>query len=514
MSREQLFDEHEILLSTTDINSKIKYANDNFCKIAGYSVEELTGQPHNMVRHPDMPKAAFADLWQYIQAGSSWMGPVKNSCKNGNYYWVNAFVTPIKDEHGKIHEYQSIRTKPDREVVDRAEKTYQQLNAGKTPFPLRFSVDLTLWFQLFFLCSLCFSLFIAIASDVSLFISVPMVIISLIFSFLFFNWRLKFQKLIQEAKTVFDNPLMAYLYSGNNNAISAITLALRMRSAELKAIVGRVCDVSDDVIKTAEESAECGRTVSSTLAQQAAETEHEATAMNQMSSTVQELSRAVETAAQTAQKGSDIATQGHVIVDKNMTANNKLAEQLQEVRHAVERLIDGSKSIETVLNEINGIADQTNLLALNAAIEAARAGDHGRGFAVVADEVRALAMRTQQSTSEINSLLAQLQSESELANSAMHKGNSLSDNCVQLSQKTGESIDQIMESVSELADLNAQIATAIQEQSVVSEEINRNIVTISDMAGTSEQSSQHSVELSNKLLIKLKEQQSLVTQFL
>jgi len=514
MSKEILFGEHDILLSTTDLDSNIKYANEKFCTIAGYSLDELVGNPHHMVRHPDMPKAAFKDLWQYIQSGNSWMGPIKNRCENGDYYWVNAFVTPIKNENGKIHEYQSIRTKLEPEVVARAEKTYQQINTGKTPLALRYSVDLTFWFQLFFIGTCVFALFAAITSDISLFISVPMVVISLVFSLLFFNWRLKFQALIKEAKSIFDNPLMAYIYSGNNNPISAITLALKMRGAELKAIVGRVCDVSENVIQTAQESAECGHTISSTLAQQAAETEHEVTAMNQMSSTVQDLSRAVEDAAQAAQNGSEIATQGHIIVDKNITANNELAAQLHEVEHAVERLIDGSQSIGTVLNEINGIAEQTNLLALNAAIEAARAGEYGRGFAVVADEVRALAMRTQQSTSEINRLLAQLQSESESANNAMDKGNALSDNCVQLSKETGESIDQIMESVSELANLNTQIATAVQEQSVVSEEINRNIVSISEMAVTSEQSSLHSVELSNKLLIKLKEQQSLVTQFI
>ena len=211
MSKEQLFGEHDILLSTTDLDSNIKYANRSFCDIAGYSVDELVSHPHNMVRHPDMPKAAFQDLWQYIQAGSSWMGPVKNSCKNGDYYWVNAFVTPIKGENGTIDEYQSVRTKPDREIVERAEKTYQQLNEGKTPFALRFSVDLTLWFQLFFISTFAFSLFVATLSEVSLFISVPMVVISLVFSLLFFNWRLKFQKLIKEAKSVFDNPLMAYL---------------------------------------------------------------------------------------------------------------------------------------------------------------------------------------------------------------------------------------------------------------------------------------------------------------
>ena len=514
MSKERLFTKSEILLSTTNLDGNIKYANENFCNIAGYSAEELQGNPHNMVRHSDMPKAAFKDLWQTIQSGHSWMGPVKNRCKNGDYYWVNAFVTPIKNSEGTIFEYQSVRTLPDRDVVDRAELVYKEINEGKTPLQLKFSVDLTFWFQLFIICSLLFSASVAAFSDISLLLSIPMVVISALFTGIFYSWRLKFKKLISEAKSVFDNPLMSYIYSGNNNAISAITLALQMRSAELKAVVGRVCDVSGNITDTAKESAECGINVSTVLSQQNNETEQVATAMNEMSATVQDLAQVVENASQASQQGLEISNQGQQIVQETIDANNGLAEQLSEVEQAIERLVNGSKSIETMLNEISGIADQTNLLALNAAIEAARAGEHGRGFAVVADEVRALAMRTQQSTGEINGLLAQLQSESDFANTAMEKGSALSSNCVQLAEKTGDSLTQIITEVSELTNLNMQIATAIEEQAAVSEEINRNVVAISDMATTSEKNGQQSVELSNELLDKLEEQQALVTQFI
>jgi len=456
MSTERLFAENEILLSTTDLDSKIKYANSDFCDIAGYSVDELRGNPHNMVRHPDMPKAAFKDLWQFIQSGKSWMGPIKNRCKNGDYYWVNAFVTPIKNSEGQIFEYQSVRTKPDRKVVERAEKAYKQINEGKQPLRLKFCIDLTLGFQLFFICAFAFSVFVATASDINLLISVPMVVLSGLFALLFFNWRLKFKKLISEAKEVFDNPLMSYLYSGNNNVISAITLALQMRKAELKAVVGRVCDISEHVTTTAKESAECGINVSTILAQQNNETEQVATAMNEMSATVQDLAQVVDNAAAASQQGLDISHEGQQIVEQTIAANNGLAEQLTEVENAIARLVNGTKSIETVLSEISSIADQTNLLALNAAIEAARAGEHGRGFAVVADEVRALAMRTQQSTNEINSLLAQLQSESHAANSAMSKGTELSHRCVDFSGKTGDSLEQIINEVSELAENNLE----------------------------------------------------------
>ena len=117
MNEEVQFSQSDILLSTTDLDGNVKYANKIFCDVAGYTLDELQGNPHNMVRHPDMPKAAFQDLWQYIKSGQSWMGPVKNQCKNGDYYWVNAFVTPIKNAEGTIFEYQSVRTKPDKEIV-------------------------------------------------------------------------------------------------------------------------------------------------------------------------------------------------------------------------------------------------------------------------------------------------------------------------------------------------------------------------------------------------------------
>ncbi len=110
--RERLYPEHQNLISTTDLESRITYANDEFCQIAGFTLAELQGSPHNLVRHPDMPPQAFADMWRHLREGKSWMGPVKNRCKNGDHYWVNAFVTPIQDASGKVVEYQSVRTAP------------------------------------------------------------------------------------------------------------------------------------------------------------------------------------------------------------------------------------------------------------------------------------------------------------------------------------------------------------------------------------------------------------------
>jgi methyl-accepting chemotaxis protein len=134
----------EILLSTTELDSRVTYANPAFCNIAGYSLDELKGNHHNIVRHKDMPKQAFEDLWSFIQQGKSWMGPVKNRCKNGDFYWVNAYVTPIRDNNRKIKEYQSVRTKLEKNVAENATDVYAKLNKGEKPRALKSSIDLTL----------------------------------------------------------------------------------------------------------------------------------------------------------------------------------------------------------------------------------------------------------------------------------------------------------------------------------------------------------------------------------
>lgn len=116
------------LISTTTPDSTVTYANDSFCKIAGYSQEELLSNHHNIVRHSDMPKAAFAQMWDAIQSNKSWMGLVKNARKGGGFYWVSAFITPITGLNGKIIEFQSVRSKPERKWVKRAENIYGRLS--------------------------------------------------------------------------------------------------------------------------------------------------------------------------------------------------------------------------------------------------------------------------------------------------------------------------------------------------------------------------------------------------
>ena len=513
MSKEQLFPERDILLSMTDLDSKIKYANKNFCDIAGFELEDMVGKPHNLVRHPEMPKAAFADLWSYIQSGRSWMGPVKNRCKNGDYYWVNAYVTPIKNSAGEVFEYQSVRTKPDRDVVDRATAVYKKINEHKPPYQIKYKTDISLWIQIILIVSSLYSISMIALTSTPLYLTVPALLIHLLGTVLFMYWRKKYRSVVAQAKDVFDNTMMSYLYTGTNDDVGAIQLALTMRKAQLNAVVGRVSDASESVGISAAQSADRGSSISKILSEQKQETNQVATAMNEMSATLNDVSQIVLRAAKASQEGLAISTNGQGTVHQTISAIKELSTQLKDVDIAINRLITGSKSIETVLGEISSIADQTNLLALNAAIEAARAGEQGRGFAVVADEVRALALRTQQSTEQVNKLLSQLQSESTLVVDSMRKGTSLSHNCVDLAGQTGDLLTKVTNEVSELASINETIASAVEEQTTVTEEINKNIVSISDMTGESEIHGKKAVLLSEELIEIIQDQQNLVSQF-
>ncbi|TMM46457.1 methyl-accepting chemotaxis protein [Colwellia ponticola] len=513
MSKEQLFSPSEILLSTTDLNSHIKYANTRFCDIAGYSLEELVNNPHNKVRHSDMPKAAFKDLWSTIKNGDSWMGPVKNHCKNGDYYWVNAFVTPIRDQSGNVFEYQSVRTVLDQEVKDRANQIYPQLKNEQSSAATKEKSDKTLWVQGILFILTLLSVVNLLTDDNNMVLLFPITMLSVAGSVLFYWWRRQYLAVLEEANSIFNNPLMSYLYSGNNDKVGNILLALKMRSAEIRAVVGRVSNDSVTINKVATQSAQRGSNIANILANQKGETHQVATAIHQMSSTIQEIVQVVSQAAQASQHGLNISNEGQKSVLNTTSSINQLSEQLVEVDTAINRLIDGTRSIESVLNEISSIADQTNLLALNAAIEAARAGEQGRGFAVVAEEVRALALRSQQSTEEIAKSIIQLRTESDFAIDSMAKGIALSATCVEMAEQTGQALRQVTDEVSSLAKINTQISIAVEEQSVVAEQLNQNISSISGMSAESENHGREAVSLSETLLTRLADQQNLITQF-
>ncbi len=235
------------------------------------------------------------------------------------------------------------------------------------------------------------------------------------------------------------------------------------------------------------------------IVQQRNETGQVATAMNQMTASVQEVSKSAASAATVAQTTATQSQKGAKVVQDTINGINTLASDVERAADVIHALEKDSESIGSVLDVIQGIAEQTNLLALNAAIEAARAGEQGRGFAVVADEVRSLASRTQESTQEIQSIIEKLQSRSKQAVGVMDDGQKQAQVSVELAQAAGEALSDISSGIGELEHVSTQIAVAAEQQNTVAEEINRNIVNINDISMQNAESADVSTSTSQGL---------------
>ncbi|ATF10494.1 methyl-accepting chemotaxis protein [Candidatus Enterovibrio altilux] len=497
------------LLSTTDTRGIIKYVSDEFCEIAGYTRDELIGQPHNIVRHPSMPPAAFENMWKYIKNGKSWMGMVKNRAKNGDYYWVNAFASPIKS-NGQIVEYQSVRMVPNQKIIDRADKLYQLLLVGKIPLALKMPRSriwqrAAMWFVAGAILASGVGFFAGFAASIGVQLLVSIVVIH--------RLTRRLENITKLARNAYDNPLMEYIYNGTIDDISEIELALQMRETELNAVVGRIMDGGDQVLSAANLAQINGQQTADNLDKQNIETDQIAAAINEMSATANDMSGNTQGASDAATKAQETTLTGMETVKKTVGAIQNLAKQLNAASSVIAELDEHGKRIGTVSDVIQGIAEQTNLLALNAAIEAARAGEQGRGFAVVADEVRALAQRTQESTSEIQDVILQIQNGTKQAVESMKQGIALSVDCVSSAELAGEVLCNSQELVTDINDRNHQIAAAVQEQAAIFNEMDINIQSVSNVSQETIVIAKKSVNEAKALYQALQAQKCLVTQF-
>ncbi|MFQ2191005.1 methyl-accepting chemotaxis protein [Aeromonas jandaei] len=265
----------------------------------------------------------------------------------------------------------------------------------------------------------------------------------------------------------------------NNDELGTLAKGFGEMQTNLRTLVSEVSGSVVQLSSAAEEISSVASQSANNMHSQQHELNQLATAMNEMQATVQEVSRNTSDAASAATSASETAELGAKTVNDSIQRIERVASAIESTAVVIRQLGDDSRNIGMVLEVIRGIAEQTNLLALNAAIEAARAGEQGRGFAVVADEVRTLAKRTQDSTSQINNIIAELQQRAEQAGSTMQQSQDLMNTTVATAREAGESISQISGSVSSISHMNIQIATATEEQGAVSEELNRNVVNIS-----------------------------------
>ena len=456
-------DDDTTLMSTTDVHSYITHANDTFVQVSGYQLDELTGQPHNMVRHPDMPKAAFADMWYTLQQGEPWSGIVKNRRKNGDHYWVRANAVPMV-RHGQVTGYMSIRTKATAEEIAAVEPLYRALNdgsckkrvhkglvvgkgwLGKLPaMPLRWRVRSVM--------AVLFALLAAtlIATSAGWMPLVAAAVVMLLGTLLFE------QQIVRPVENVARQALK--VATGERNSVQHLNrsdeLGLTLRAVGQLGLMCRwlINDVSSQVVSVRDGSdrlAQGNEDLNDRTRQTVANVQQTVATMNQMAASVQSNS---ETAAE---------------VDKLSVAASSAATKggnaMQTVVKTMDDIADSTQRIGSITSLINDIAFQTNILALNAAVEAARAGEQGKGFAVVAGEVRHLASRSASAANDIRKLIDASASKVQSGSEQVHAA--------------GRTMDDIVVQVKNVTQLIAQISHATSEQATGLSELTRAVAEL------------------------------------
>ena len=296
-----------------------------------------------------------------------------------------------------------------------------------------------------------------------------------------------------------DRDLTLRCDESGNDEISQIAIDFNRMICSFQKLIGDVNIAVVSVNKSCSELSANAKNASQGVMKQLNETDMVATAITEMGATIEEIAKNTELAAIKANETHDNARDGQVGVEQTIAKIKLLANQLSDSSKVVHELEQDSKTIGSVLDVIRSIAEQTNLLALNAAIEAARAGEQGRGFAVVADEVRSLAMRTQESTEEISGIISTLQSRTKSIVQLMSKSQEQGEESVEQATIAGQLLLQINLDVTNIMDMSTQIAAAIEEQSMVAAEVNKNVVIIKDIADDSAQASNHNAKSSDSL---------------
>lgn len=471
VDKEFELDGSQSIVSTTDLRGNITYANPYFVEVSGFTEQELVGAPQNILRHPDMPAAAFADLWNTIKAGIPWTGMVKNRRKNGQYYWVLANVTPVIED-GMPVGYMSVRTKPTRAQVAGASELYKKaangyrlvLRQGRVggnwlesvmSIPLAVRIGLTQTFLLAVTGALTWAVWSSeslAASGMNVWYAAAgacaMGATAMLWWFLIAKIVNPLKQALRASQALAGCDLVNSVEITRTDEIAQLLRALRQTTINLRSIIGDVRDNFSRMQSTTREIAVGNSDLSGRTDSQAAALEETAASMEELAATVQ--------------KNAEHSNDGNGAALAAKTTAEKGGAIIGKVVDTIAAISDSSQKISDIVGIINGIASQTNLLALNAAVEAARAGEAGRGFAVVATEVRDLAQRSAAAATQIR----------ELIGNSVEKVNA----GTILAKDAGTTMREIIESVNRVTGIMRDISSASAEQSTGIGQVNEAVM--------------------------------------
>ncbi|QDD63145.1 PAS domain-containing methyl-accepting chemotaxis protein [Herbaspirillum seropedicae] len=474
---ERLLEDGKSIVSKTDLQGNILYVNPYFIEISGFEEEELIGAPQNIVRHPEMPREAFADMWATLKEGLPWNGLVKNRCKNGDYYWVQANVTPVR-ENGRAVGYMSVRTRPSREQVQAAEAAYRKFSSGQAR-GLRVHrgaavrTGLTGWLQglrempmarrlgwTMGVLTLMFILGGAVAgnavmsaggSPFAVWLGTAAGALMLLAS-----WAASIvaplQRAIKAVHGLAGGDLDSHIDTTARGDMGLLLQALQQLNVNLRAIIGDVRrNVESMTISTGE--------IANGNMDLSGRTEAQASALEETASSVEEFAATVRQNADSAANADRQAQSASAIAQRGGNSVQRMGRTMEEIDAASHKIVD-------IIGLIDGISFQTNILALNAAVEAARAGEQGRGFAVVAAEVRTLAQRSAAAAKDIKGLIDDSRAKVESGN--------------QLVRETAQAMGELGGAVENMAVTMAEITVASNEQSGGIEQLNQAVNAIDE----------------------------------
>lgn len=497
---EYVLPDDEVIITHTDTRGCITYANQGFLRSSGFTLEECLGQPQNLVRHPDMPPGAFADLWQTIKAGKPWSGVVKNRRKNGGFYWVRANVTPM-NEGGRLIGYMSVRVKAQPEEIRAAECLYRNMNAGRARhlklqggivvdssfsgrmhalmhLPLSTGTALILGgMGILFACIALICLFSAgQLSAAALHWMVAFSLLGCVMALanlIYVNVRVvaPMRRLTGAALRLVSGDVRTRFVLAGDPEVQVLTRALQQLSAKVSGVVRDSEMAADELLQGTQRIVSANAELAQRSNQHAAGLEQTAASLEELTSTVQRNTQHAADANNLAANASLVTSDG--------------CEVVAAVAKAMGSISDSSRRIAEIVTLIDEIAFQTNLLALNAAVEAARAGEQGRGFAVVAQEVRSLAQRSATAAREIRDLISASQQ-------SVDQG-------AELATRAEGTMQDVVKAVQGVTQIMEDIRNASLEQSKGIEQINQAVTHMDQITQDDAHMAQEVMDITTQL---------------